>query len=282
MFQYAAARALSIRTHTELVLDTRSGFERDRTYRRTYQLDRLPITGSRASRTLEVPFIFADIRRRIHTQPTDRTVPGLLGDLIQDSNTRFITDLESAKVDVATWVEGYWQSPRYFERFRETIARELQPGAPQSSAYRVLGAEMSEGNSVAIGVRLYEESPNPASHSSNGRMKTPEEIEGALHRALANVSDPRLFVFCSSELPGITSIKWPVPPTYVTPQRGFDDAVDTLWLLSRARHHVITNSSFYWWGAWLSGVQRQVTRQVVIASDNFINRDALEPEWLTF
>ena len=282
MFQYAAARALSIRTRTELVLDTRSGFERDRTYRRTYELHRLPITGARASRILEVPFILADIRRRIHTPPTDQTVPGLLGDLIQDSNTRFITDLESARVDVATWIEGYWQSPRYFERFRETIARELQPDAPQSSAYRVLGAEMSESNSVAIGVRLYEESPNPASHSSNGRMKTPEEIEGAVRSALANESDPRLFVFCSSELPAITSIKWPIEPTYVTPQRGFDDTVDTLWLLSRASHHVITNSSFYWWGAWLSGVRRGATQQVVIAANNFINRDALEPQWSTF
>jgi hypothetical protein len=68
----------------------------------------------------------------------------------------------------------------------------------------------------------------------------------------------------------------------MTPEQGFCDPVDTLWLLSRFKHHVFNNSSFYWWGAWLSRANHLTYTQMIRCSDNFINPDSFPPSWKKF
>ena len=49
MFQYAAGRALAAAHSAELVLDTKTGFVRDRLFRRSYALDPFPIRAREAA-----------------------------------------------------------------------------------------------------------------------------------------------------------------------------------------------------------------------------------------
>lgn len=52
-------------------------------------------------------------------------------------------------------------------------------------------------------------------------------------------------------------------------------------LMTRCAHHIIANSSFSWWGAWLNCSPRKI----VIAPDTWFknkNADMLPPEWLIF
>jgi hypothetical protein len=43
-----------------------------------------------------------------------------------------------------------------------------------------------------------------------------------------------------------------VPVTFVTHNFGDERSYEDLWLMTRCRHFVLANSSFSWWGAWLS------------------------------
>ena len=45
-----------------------------------------------------------------------------------------------------------------------------------------------------------------------------------------------------------------------------------LFLMSRCNHHVIANSSFSWWGAWLSLGQPGTGKKMVIAPSKWHNR----------
>jgi hypothetical protein len=69
---------------------------------------------------------------------------------------------------------------------------------------------------------------------------------------------------------------------FVTPDEGFEDAVDTLWLLSKCKHHVFTNSTFYWWGAFLSSNNFEIDQQHIYAADNFLNQNIYFDNWHKF
>ena len=56
---------------------------------------------------------------------------------------------------------------------------------------------------------------------------------------------------------------------------------DDLWLMTQCRHHVIANSAFSWWGAWLS----DAADKVVVAPDRWFadpaydGRDIVPSAW---
>ena len=61
--------------------------------------------------------------------------------------------------------------------------------------------------------------------------------------------------------------------TLITPLRGYRDSFDTLWLLSNFKYQLISNSTFYWWGAYFA---KQRFKKVYIKySKNFSNKDTI-------
>ena len=68
----------------------------------------------------------------------------------------------------------------------------------------------------------------------------------------------------------------------ITAENGFDDSINTLWLLSQCKHHVMTNSTFYWWGAWLSNCKHYKSKQLIYVYKNFFNKNAIPKNWITF
>jgi len=74
----------------------------------------------------------------------------------------------------------------------------------------------------------------------------------------------------------------PSNTVFVTHDDGYRGTLERMWLLTRCQHHVFTNSSYYWWGAWLSAAIRLGDEQRIVAADNFINRDGLSPAWECF
>jgi hypothetical protein len=108
------------------------------------------------------------------------------------------------------------------------------------------------------------------------------EIRQAVARVRSHHPDARFFVFCTHRSPLLTELNLPENAVFVTHDDGYEGTLERLWLLTQCRHHIFTNSSYYWWGAWLSSVVRGSEGQCVLAADNFINPDGLCPEWERF
>ena len=282
MFQYAAGRTLSLRHNVEQVVDSWSGFVRDYQYRRQYELNSFPIRARIAKPFERIPIWIHRYKHRRNRIRANFFESNWYGNFVTDTNSCYLPEFEEIKLIKNTWLVGYWQSPIYFKSVFTTLQSELMPPKPVESKFIALGQLLQHTDSVALGVRLYEESETPSAHSLGSRMKTVAEIRGAIKRLKGQRPKARFYIFCTHRSPLLNQLDLPIDSMFVTHDVGYIGTPERLWLLSRCRHHIITNSSYYWWGAALSGAVRAGEKQYILASDNFVNQDSLLPTWDSF
>jgi hypothetical protein len=182
----------------------------------------------------------------------------------------------------STWLIGYWQTSKYFVSYEPLLRKELMPPVPISGPFLALRDLIQSCESVAIGIRLYEESNDPASHAHEGKIKTATDVNKAIVRVLDSRPNAKFFVFCTHRANYLADLDLPADTIFVTGDDGYKDSVDCMWLLAHCKHHIFTNSSYYWWGAWLSEAMHKKEEQLIFAADNFINTDGLCGHWQRF
>jgi hypothetical protein len=276
MFQYAMGLSLSQRNNVPLVLDL-YGFETDRHYRRKFGLDVFDIGEIATERH---PFEFQFARALWFAARNRPAVERLLrGRYILEGSSEFREIVASLRIDRPVYAMGYWQDERYFATVRQKLREALVLRGGFSPANAEISKRMRDTNSVAVHCRRL----HTARASAN-----PKPVEGAERLGLAlgqdyyqrsiellsaRLSSPHFFVF--SDTPGWAeeNLRSPFPVTHLQPGRGADH--EDLLLMSQCRHHVIANSSFSWWGAWLASGDNQV----VIAPKNVPYLPAIPPRW---
>lgn len=282
LFQYASARALALRNNAELVVDDWSGFVRDTQYRRHYELGNLSIEARLAQPWERLPLWLYRWEHRRGKPQAELFESHWYGNFITETQLEYLPEAHQMALVRPTWLVGYWQSPLYFQDYAEILRSELMPAPPIQTKFLALGEQLKRLESVALGVRLYEESKDPAAHARGGKEKGIEAIRAAVERMRTQHPQAKFFIFCTQRSPLLTQLGLPEDAVSVTHDDGYEGTLERLWLLSQCRHHIITNSSYYWWGAWLSAAVRGHEWQSIYAADNFINRDAHCPEWRRF
>lgn len=253
LFQYAAACALA-ESHRASVKADLSWFVASRpgTTRRNFEL------GTTSARVSELSRV-DDLRRRLALRLAGSSIPPRLCLLLQralvglsvffEPHFEFTEELAHQPDNVV--LVGYWQSERYFRSVRLVLVREFVPRRPLSDRAREM-AERVAGAQDAVGLHVrrgdYVSSPTAAAFHG----VCPREYYQAAARMILNERpEAEFFVFSddpawcrkSLELPGRVEI---------VGHEATNDAIVDLHLMALCRHHVISNSSFAWWGAWLS------------------------------
>lgn len=282
MFQYACARSLAIRHGVQLVLDDWSGFVRDFQYKRKYELGGLPIKG-RMVKACEIwPIWLYRLSHRFRHSKPKLLEEYCYGRFINETDFAWQSILSEVSLTGSTWINGYWQSPRYFLEHTFHIRAELMPPPAQQPHFVEMARLMRDSESIALGIRLYEESHDPNAHAGDRQLKSSYKICSAITQMSAERPQARYFVFCTHRSPILHELNLPIDTVYITHDDGYLGTLERLWLLTQCRHHIFTVSSYYWWGAWLSMGVRGSESQTIIAADNFMNRDGICPEWKTF
>ena len=63
---------------------------------------------------------------------------------------------------------------------------------------------------------------------------------------------------------------------FVTSKKGELAAIQDMYLMSLCNHHIISNCSFDWWGAYLASTNNHI----VIAPSVFLNKDCTPIDWV--
>ncbi|MDD5680989.1 MAG: alpha-1,2-fucosyltransferase [Candidatus Omnitrophica bacterium] len=242
MFQYALARCLAYRLGTILKLDITS-------YRtaklRKYGLCYFNITER-----------FVNLYDLIRINNSHRISPRLTSWLFGKKPMKVITqknfsyDSSIFDIDKGTdvYLDGYWQSEKYFIDIEDIIRKEFTVKNALSGKSKELAGKIANSTSVSLHVRRKDYVDNEITHRHHG-ICSYEYYEAAIDKIAESVVTPNFFVFSDDIDWAKKNIHAEHPVTFVN-NNGNKDYED-LRLISMCKHHIIANSSFSWWGAWL-------------------------------
>lgn len=272
MFQYAAGRSLALATGQDLVLDRRH-------YRRArehgYGLDVFRLA-DRSVPEEDLPPFRAE-------QPLAHLVWKLSGrgpKPLRESGPAY--DPRVAHVTGSVWLEGYFQSERYFAQHEAQIRDELtfrMPPDPENA--RWLSQIKDEPRAVSLHVRRGDYVQNAKFAARHGTC-TPDYYASALEYVAAQMGEePVLYAF--SDDPNWVRDNLDLPAEIrVVGHNGPDRNYEDLRLMSSCRHHIIANSSFSWWGAWLNPHSTKIVTapERWYADPKFENPDIWPKDWV--
>jgi len=159
---------------------------------------------------------------------------------------------------------GYFECACYAESIESHVREEFRFLHPPDATNQDFIARMQSSNSVAIHVRGGDilETPNQdwPRHSVGA-----EYYQRAIAQILQSVSSPEFFIFSDdvAHARGVLDLNG-VSTTFVQ-HNGNEYPIEDLRLMSHCKHHILTSSTFGWWGAWLG----KNPDQIVIAPNRY-------------
>ena len=154
------------------------------------------------------------------------------------------------------YLRGYWQVPAYFDSIRPLILEQFQPVEPISKIDQELQKRILDVNAVSVHIRRGDLLTHPI-YSKETKVQTADYYEASIRELAERVEHAHFFVFSDDPQWCRENIKGHDRITYVDNHDGSTDYVD-LYLMSRCRHFVTANSTFSWWGAWLSAHEKKI------------------------
>lgn len=267
LFQYAAARSLAVRNNCPLIIDT--GFFDSRRHRR-YELQNFPINAEIVGQPGQPRW------RRTLTSLLKSLTHGQTGPKYSEPHMHFDPAWQTLTPPIT--LTGYFQSPTYFKEHSQLIRSELTPPRPSDAESLRLEEVLADSNSVSVHIRRGDYVTNPST-----RKIYCECTREYYLKALDHISGNGPVVFFSDDMAWVrANLAVPQRQCFWVGEKSARTGISDLWLMSKARHHVIANSTFSWWGAWLSMRESGVTIAPVewFRNTNIRCDDLIPREWL--
>jgi hypothetical protein len=277
MFQYALGRALALRNRTELKLDLH------------LLLDRTPLPGmvfrdfdlsvfrirAEAAPKEEIPFLYRmhmsgslsirldHVRRRCVWNP--------------GRERHFHFDSSVLRLRDGAYLEGYWQSPKYFEDIDHIIRDDFSFVTPMPAHVLELEKRIADSDSTCVHVRRTD-FVGTLRHDTVGM----DYFANAFRVIQGKVRRPEVFIFSDDIDWCKANLKFDCRVNYVGQEFAGVKCACYLWLMSHCRHFIIPNSTFGWWAAWMNvGPDKTVVAPKRWFTDEDINTSDLIPRtWI--
>lgn len=265
MFQYAIGYSLSKKTEKNIIYDTSYYSQRHiiNTEGRPYALNHFKCQPTiQNQRGIKQFYLFL-------MDGITRIFPRISRTYIRDSAADNIELVINKKRDA--YLDGYWQNEKYFKEVESEIQNQFTviDGIDDTNQYWL--NTIKKTNSVCLHVRRGDYVSNPLANKHYGTCSL-EYYKMAISYMNSHLSEPVYYVFSDD----MEWVKENLPiDGHVCYMDHNDNSknYDDLRLMYSCKHFIIANSSFSWWGAWLS----QNANKIVIAPKRW-NNDAVQPD----
>jgi hypothetical protein len=196
--------------------------------------------------------------------------------ILRSAGFNFVTETRPgfdpaiAAVKGGVYLDGYWQSEKYFKDIRGSLLKEFSLKGVMPDNMLNFSRRIKEMNSVSLHFRRGDYYSNTQVNSVHG-VCTQNYYSAAVERMASLAEDSHFFVFSDEPEWVRSNVKLNYPMTIVADEfRG--ESYQELLLMSMCRHNIIANSSFSWWGAWLNANREKI----VLAPKRWFNESAVD------
>ena len=278
MFQYAAGFRLAKKLKVDHKLDI-SGYATDPL--RKFTLGKLAISGNVATPEDLAPFskrgtktIFGTLRRLL----TGNGAPTPLG-YVQEPKFTFNPEILTL-TNTPLYLDGYWQSEKYFIDVADELRKEFCVAAEPTGENKLMLNRIGATDAVCLHIRRGDYVKNQHTNSVHGTASLEYYYQAVRH---IQSTHPNLELYVFSDDVGWVreNLHTTVPTTFVDHNNPDSDYED-LRLMSTCKHHIMANSTFSWWAAWLG----EHPGQIAIAPKKWFNSidmdstDLVPARWL--
>ncbi len=163
----------------------------------------------------------------------------------------FMYDNEVAKLKGNIFLRGYWQTEKYFLTYESVIRKDFKFLLQKNDTTVSIENSMQLQNAVSIHVRRGDYVSSPTANSFHG-VAGLDYYQAALHKMEQLVEKPMYYLF-SDDCPWAKEHLVKDRNDIIIVDHNKDkDSWQDMYLMSKCKHHIIANSSFSWWGAWLN------------------------------
>jgi len=170
------------------------------------------------------------------------------------------------------YLDGSWQSEKYFADIQAIIRQEFTVKIPQVGINKELAKQITSCESVSLHIRRGDYISNSRTNQILGIC----DLDYYFHcvDCLAQtIKHPYFFIFSDDHEWTRNYLKLPYPAIIVDYNKA-DKNYEDLRLMSQCKHHIIANSTFSWWSAWLS----QNPKKIIFAPKRWFKSNAYNPK----
>tara|TARA_B110000014_G_C20053792_1_gene548341 strand:- start:228 stop:1133 length:906 start_codon:yes stop_codon:yes gene_type:complete len=287
LFTYAAAYNFAKKKGAQLLIDDESGFYK----RNKYELNNFKISSKVADDKYKFKGTFGKLKRKVYKNFSFLNKELKIIEEIKDKNkfTKFDPGIYDIKTKKNIYLEGYFQTEKYFKDIKKEILEEFifkDEIEKKKNKYKEL---ILKNNSVSIHIRKKKFLKNENHH--NLKLLNKQNLILNLDNAKKGINyfekkliNPKFFIWCD-EFDGLRE-HFPSEKFIFIDNGIHKDDIYDLYLMSLCKNFIISPSTYGYWGAFLSPHEEKICLSPpFIINDSgyygFSNNKDIKPDWWT-
>ena len=241
LFQYAVGRSMAVRLGGQLYVDSR-GYKKNKN--RPFLLNHFNHHAILIERTYLPLRISKFLRKNFEVPRLERQ-----GRYVDEVASDAIAQVKNAAL--GQYFNGFWQDPAYFSDVESLLREELTFATSPSFKNEEMRDRIANCCAVSVHIRRGDYLTIPH-HKLIFASCGPAYYANAIATISSKLTQAPVFFVFSDDLKWVQeNIAFPENTVFVTIN---DDASswEDLRLMAACQHHIIANSTFSWWGAWLN------------------------------
>lgn len=260
MFQYACARAIQEKFGGDLYLDIYN-FKFDK---RKFGLNNFKLNDK--IKIIDQDNSISNVQKNKILKILCKFMPKLTFKICSCFGKYLYLGEEYIKIDKNNknnyYLFGYWQSEKYFKDIKSILQKEFELKSKIKSSHQKIINEMKEENSVAIHFRR----GDYLNINKYSNICTDEYYKKAIKIINDKVENPMFYIFSDDIEYAKSNWNFGNNVKFIDEKNNNYEDIN---LMKHCKHYIIANSSFSWWGQYLS----QNENKIVIAPKKWYNNN---------